>query len=120
MIRSNHLLMEEYVMVDSIQQKLTEEIGDYVLNYRDRSLTFGSQSRRLTTKEFKLLKMLFDNKGKLLDRNETLTRIWGKSDYFNRRSMDVYVSKLRKYLSEDPAIRIKNVHGKGYIFYLNR
>jgi len=61
------------------------------------------------------LKLLCEHKGKILDRKNALKKLWGKSDFFNRRSMDVFISHLRKYLAEDPAVEIKNIHGKGYI-----
>jgi DNA-binding response OmpR family regulator len=56
--------------------------------------------------------------GKIMDRKQTLKRLWGESDYFTRRSMDVFISHLRKYLSADPSIEIRNVHGKGYVLSL--
>lgn len=72
--------------------------------------------KKLTTKENQLLQLLVKNEGEILDRQATLRAIWGDDNYFNGRSMDVYIAKLRKLLKEDPAIEIMNVHGKGFKF----
>jgi two-component system OmpR family response regulator len=79
-----------------------------------RTLTLGDDVQRLTTKENDLLNMLFENRFDVLDRSYALNRIWGDDSYFNSRSMDVYVAKLRKYLSKDPKVQIVNIHGKGF------
>ena len=70
--------------------------------------------KKLTTKENQLLKLLVKNENEILDRQATLRAIWGDDNYFNGRSMDVYIAKLRKALKEDPSIEIMNVHGKGF------
>lgn len=70
--------------------------------------------KKLTTKENQLLQLLVKNQSEILDRNATLRAIWGDDNYFNGRSMDVYIAKLRKTLKEDPNIEIMNVHGKGF------
>jgi DNA-binding response OmpR family regulator len=72
--------------------------------------------KKLTTKENQLLQLLVKNENEILDRQATLRAIWGDDNYFNGRSMDVYIAKLRKLLKEDPAIEIMNVHGKGFKF----
>jgi DNA-binding response OmpR family regulator len=77
-------------------------------------LHLSSGSKKLTTKENQLLKLLAKNENEILDRQATLRAIWGDDNYFNGRSMDVYIAKLRKMLKEDPAIEIMNVHGKGF------
>ena len=73
-------------------------------------------TKKLTTKENQLLELLVKNENEILDRQATLRAIWGDDNYFNGRSMDVYIAKLRKLLKEDPAIEIMNVHGKGFKF----
>lgn len=70
--------------------------------------------RKLTTKENELLRLLCMNRNEVLDRSAALTAVWGDDSYFNGRSMDVYIAKLRKYLREDPSVEIINVHGKGF------
>ncbi|MES1216464.1 MAG: response regulator transcription factor [Bacteroidota bacterium] len=90
-------------------------IGKYVFDFNNQVLMIGDKKQFITVKEAAVLKLLCEHKGKILDRKQALKRLWGESDYFTRRSMDVFISHLRKYLSDDPAIEIKNVHGKGYI-----
>jgi DNA-binding response OmpR family regulator len=77
-------------------------------------LKYGITEHKLTTKESDLLKLLCANKNTILDRNFALKTIWVDDNYFNARSMDVYIAKLRKYLKEDPKVQIINVHGKGF------
>ncbi len=79
-----------------------------------RILHTEEEPKKLTTKENQLLHLLVKNKNEILDRQATLRAIWGDDNYFNGRSMDVYIAKLRKLLKEDPAIEIMNIHGKGF------
>jgi DNA-binding response OmpR family regulator len=81
-----------------------------------RLLHLSEGTKKLTTKENQLLELLVKNENEILDRQATLRAIWGDDNYFNGRSMDVYIAKLRKLLKEDPAIEIMNVHGKGFKF----
>lgn len=92
------------------------QIGRYVFNVKNRTLTFedGTQAK-LSPKEADLLFFLNQNVNKVVDRNLTLEKIWGETGYFTARSMDVYITKLRKCLKDDPSIEITNVHGTGYI-----
>lgn len=85
-----------------------------------RKLQVQAQTHTVTEKEARLLIALLQNKDRLLDRNHTLKDIWGKNDYFNRRSMDVHISHLRKLLKADPFIEIANVHGKGFILKVRK
>lgn len=89
-------------------------IGKTQYNPDTRIITTGEEERKLTTKENQLLQLLVRNKNEILDRNAALKAIWGDDNYFNGRSMDVYVAKLRKILGEDQSIEILNVHGKGF------
>jgi DNA-binding response OmpR family regulator len=77
-------------------------------------LDYGSKSQKLTSKESDLLRLLALHKNDILDRSLALNTIWGDDSYFNSRSMDVYIAKLRKYLKEDPTVEIMNIHGKGF------
>ncbi len=90
------------------------DIGRYSFDSVVRVLRFGPEDRRLTPKEAELLRLLCTHLGKTLDRNLALREIWGEESYFNARSMDVFVSKLRKYLKEDPRIEISAIHGVGF------
>jgi two-component system OmpR family response regulator len=90
------------------------DLGKYHFNPRLRELTFNAKVQTLSPKENELLKMLSEYKNDLLSREVALKKIWGSDTYFNGRSMDVYIAKLRKYLKEDPAIEIVNIHGNGF------
>jgi len=91
------------------------KIGLYSLHTETRDLTFGDISVELTGKEFDLLFFLTLKKNQLCSHKEILTTIWDKNDYFNRKSLNVFISHLRKYLSHDPSISIVNVHRRGFI-----
>lgn len=90
-------------------------IGSYAFNSRLRTLQKeGAESHTLSPKENELLHMLCEHKNDLLPREVALKKIWGSDTYFNGRSMDVYIAKLRKYLKEDTNIEIVNIHGNGF------
>ena len=99
----------------SSKSKQTEfDIGAYHFDSNKQLLVHGEESTKLTTKESDLLKLLCCNANNVLERNFALKTIWFDDNYFNARSMDVYITKLRKYLKEDPSVEILNIHGKGY------
>ncbi|MCB0766648.1 MAG: response regulator transcription factor [Flavobacteriales bacterium] len=89
-------------------------IGDSSFQPRKQVLQTPGGERKLTTKENELLRLLCMNRNEVLDRSAALIAVWGDDSYFNGRSMDVYIAKLRKYLREDPKVEIINVHGKGF------
>jgi len=89
-------------------------IGKFVFDPENRLLKDSNVEVKLTTKENDLLKLLNKNSNSILDRNYALKKIWGDDSYFNGRSMDVYITKLRKHLKPDPSIQIINEHGKGF------
>ncbi|MBN1388263.1 MAG: response regulator transcription factor [Bacteroidales bacterium] len=90
------------------------KFGKFTFYPLTQILESGKDSHKLTTKESELLKLLCKNKNEVLERNYALRTIWIDDNYFNARSMDVYITKLRKYLKTDPSVTILNVHGKGY------
>jgi DNA-binding response OmpR family regulator len=90
------------------------EIGRFVFNSKLRTLTIGNDEKKLSPKEAQLLELLAINPNELISRELALKKIWGSDDYFTARSMDVYITKLRKFLSEDPDLNIKNIHGAGF------
>ncbi len=96
----------------SVQQIFT--LGKYSFDTRKQLLSDGEKTVKLTTKESDLLKLLCQNANKVLERNYALKSIWIDDNYFNARSMDVYITKLRKHLKDEPSVEIINVHGKGY------
>ena len=90
------------------------DLGKYHFNPRLRELIVNGKTQTLSPKENELLKMLSEYKNDLLPREAALKKIWGSDTYFNGRSMDVYIAKLRKYLKEDAKLEIVNIHGNGF------
>jgi DNA-binding response OmpR family regulator len=101
---------EDHKVIDNQEFQL----GSYHFNPKLRELTLNGLVQVLSPKENELLKMLSENKNDLLTREKALKKIWGSDTYFNGRSMDVYIAKLRKYLKEDGTIEIVNIHGNGF------
>lgn len=91
-------------------------IGNYHFDYKNLSLTTEGYSETLTQKEADLLKLLFEHRNQVIKRSFILETIWGKDDYFLGRSLDVFISRLRKYLSLDDRIKVENIHGVGFKF----
>lgn len=101
---------EENRMSDNVEF----DLGKYHFNPKLRELKHDDVTQTLSPKENELLKMLAEHKNDLLPRERALKKIWGSDTYFNGRSMDVYIAKLRKYLKEDSNIEIVNIHGNGF------
>lgn len=96
------------------KEKDTFTIGEFTFDYPRQKLLHDGEEQKLTTKENELLKLLCHTRGDVLERSHALKAVWGDDNYFNGRSMDVYIAKLRKYLKKDESIEIVNVHGKGF------
>ena len=90
------------------------KVGQYTLDHDNLQLKVEDEVSQMTKKEADLLKMLINNKNKIVERSTILERIWGENDYFMGRSMDVFISRLRKYLKDDSSISIENIHGVGF------
>ncbi len=107
------------------QEKTPEErpskftIGKYEFDYTAQMITLDGVQQKVSTKEAELLRLLCVHKNQVLTREEALLSIWHDDNYFNGRSMDVFLSKLRKFLRDDPSVEIVNVHGKGYKLLVN-
>lgn len=105
------------VLQRSTQQRSKEQpgfsFGKFMFNPGERTLLGPSGTSRLSPRESELLNMLLQNKGQLIDRSTILNTIWGDDSYFNNRSLDVYVTKLRKRLSEDASVAIESLYGSG-------
>jgi len=99
---------------NKVTDNLEFELGAYHFNPKLRELKLKEHTQVLSPKENDLLKMLAEHKNDLLTREKALKKIWGSDTYFNGRSMDVYIAKLRKYLKEDSSIEIVNIHGNGF------
>jgi two-component system OmpR family response regulator len=97
-----------------INDNIEFDLGKYHFNPKLRELKHDEMTQTLSPKENELLKMLAEHKNDLLPRERALKKIWGSDTYFNGRSMDVYIAKLRKYLKDDTNIEIVNIHGNGF------
>ncbi|GAA4846876.1 response regulator transcription factor [Algivirga pacifica] len=91
-------------------------IGQYTLDFPYQKLSRGDDTRKLTTREAELLRFLYRKRNGLIKREYILQEVWGDDDYYKGRSLDVFMSRLRKYLKDDPSIEILNVHGIGFKF----
>jgi len=116
---SEELLYRIQAVLKRSKQEIQEEpdefvIGDYHFNFPLRILSNASNKAKLSPKEAALLKMFCMRINNILPRSEALTKIWGEDNYFTARSMDVFVTKLRKYLKGDENIEIVNIHGNGF------
>jgi DNA-binding response OmpR family regulator len=89
-------------------------IGNYHFDFTAQTISINNQVQKLSTKEAELLRLLCLKQNEVLTREEALLAIWHDDNYFNGRSMDVFLSKLRKYLKSDPKVEIINIHGRGY------
>ncbi len=104
---------------DAEPQQNQFEIGQYTFDFTTQMISFKGNMQKLSTKEAELLRLLCLKMNTVLTREEALLSIWHDDNYFNGRSMDVFLSKLRKYLKDDPKVEILNVHGKGYKLIVN-
>lgn len=114
-LRRSHSLTSENLDLNS-----PRKIGQFLFYPEELTLSHGGQSRKLTIKETELIKYFAENANKVLNRNEILERVWGTNDYFLGRSLDVFISRLRKYFKPDPNIKITNLHGIGFRFTIKK
>jgi DNA-binding response OmpR family regulator len=107
--------------IEPLQQSLQNpvSIGTSTIDFNKRHFNFKDQQIQLSRKEADLLKVLYLNKGKVLSREDILKEVWKTSDYYASKSMDVYLTKLRKIIQNEETIELKNIHGTGYIFSVN-
>jgi DNA-binding response OmpR family regulator len=91
------------------------QIGSYQFDPKNQTLTVGDSVRRITAKENEVLRLLSLKKNQITRKDEILIALWGESDYFKGRSLDVFIAKLRKYFSDDATVKIENVHSVGFI-----
>ncbi|HEY1037772.1 MAG TPA: response regulator transcription factor [Bacteroidia bacterium] len=92
-------------------------LGNYIFDYTNQSLTINGNMKRITEKESDILNYLSQHRDHLIKREDMLKNLWGENDYFYGRSLDVFITKIRKYLKEDPQLKIENVFGVGFIFH---
>jgi two-component system, OmpR family, response regulator len=114
MARMNAILRRTSALPDASEESVRFAIGRYEFDYNKQKLSLENDEIKLTTKENELLYLLCKNKNGIMERSYALKAIWGDDNYFNGRSMDVYIAKLRKHLKEDSAVEIINIHGRGF------
>ncbi|MBK8724158.1 MAG: response regulator transcription factor [Saprospiraceae bacterium] len=117
MLKIDVFLRRSKIVSNEERQKIQDQhykIGTYNFDYKNLELKYNQESRTLTQKEADLLRLLIVNKNEVIKRSELLEKIWGEDDYFMGRSMDVFISRLRKYLINDENIKITNIHGVGF------
>ena len=100
--------------INTPQELVNFNIGSFNLDYPNLNLQKDEDTRSLTQKEADLLKFLIENKNAVIKRSVILKSIWGEDDYFLGRSLDVFISRLRKYLKPDTSLKIENIHGVGF------
>jgi DNA-binding response OmpR family regulator len=107
------ILKRRHHLLDENDLQGTFKIGLYKFDFRNQKLVIGDDEIQLTSKEAELLKLLCNQQETVLDRKIALKKLWSSVDYFSRRNMDVFITRLRKHLSRDPSVRIVNIHNKG-------
>src|SRR5512138_1376335 len=103
-------------IIKSTPAENTIQIGNCILDLNLLRLNCGGNSKKLTYREAELISYFSANRNRLLSRKQILEAVWGGNDYFSGRSLDVFISRLRKYFQDDPVVSIENRHGMGYIF----
>lgn len=117
--RVNAVLRRSNKVRSTDSEEVNFKVGNYNFNSEKQLLQLGTNEQKLTTKESQLLRLLCVHKNDVLDRGFALKTIWQDDNYFNGRSMDVYIAKLRKYLKDDSKVEIINIHGKGFKLLVN-
>ncbi|HDR52715.1 MAG TPA: response regulator transcription factor [Mariniphaga anaerophila] len=102
------------------EESRSKKISRFVFIPEELTLSIDGEARKLTMKEMELIKLFSENTNKVLNRNEILEQVWGSNDYFLGRSLDVFISRLRKYFKADPNIKIINLHGIGFRFSVKK
>lgn len=120
-VRLNTLLNTLSVKNRSLGGEKQEYVlGNYIFNSDNLQLIYKDEVIQLTLRENKLLSLLVSKQNELCTHNEILNNIWSKNDFFSKKSLNVFISRLRKYLNNDPSIKIENIHNQGFIFRLKR
>jgi len=112
-LKRNELLEKPEINTDEF------DVGIYTFNYPHRRISKGDQVIKISPREAELLRLLCLKMNDVMPREMALKKIWGEDNYFTTRSMDVFITKLRKYLKDDPAIEIMNIHGSGFKLTVN-
>ena len=116
-VRLNSLL--SILKESNNKEEETYKIGMYSYSPANYELKINEEKRQLTARESELLLYLWQHKNNICRHNDILNTLWGKNDYFNRKSLNVFITRLRKYLSKDDSIKIENIHNQGFIFIMS-
>jgi len=114
-VRIENVLKHKTVTVEQTEEA---KIGEYTFNTKRQTLIHPKEQRKLSYRESELLKLLYENRDKIVERSEILTLLWGSDSFFNSRNLDVYITKLRGYLKQDSTIEIITIKGIGYRFVM--
>ncbi|MBT33340.1 MAG: DNA-binding response regulator [Thalassobius sp.] len=114
LLRIKAILRRTHKPEEEENQQTKFEVGEFHFDFASQKLSHNGKEQKLTSKEAALLRMLCLHKNQVLDRSKALKKIWQDDNYFNSRSMDVYITKLRKFLKADENLQILNVHGQGF------
>ncbi|MCC7302662.1 MAG: response regulator transcription factor [Bacteroidia bacterium] len=120
MMRIQAILRRTSLQAAPKPEKTQFTVGLFKFDHLRQVLSINGKEQKLTTREADLLKLLCMHENEVLDRNFTLKTLWNDDSYFNARSMDVYITKLRKFLKDDPRVEILNIHGKGFRLLVNK
>ena len=104
--------------ITTVQTVDNYRLGQFEFDYKNLTLSGNDLNKTLTQKEADLLKLFIENKNEVIKRSNILEKLWGEDDYFMGRSLDVFISRLRKYLKSDESLKIENIHGVGFRFHL--
>lgn len=112
-LRIKALLKRVNIVIGEVDEKFIK-LGDYTFDVENYKLVYPKYEKTLTKKEAQILRMLCKFKNQVAPREVILNAVWGQDDYFVGRSLDVFITKLRKYLADDPRVQITNIHGIGF------
>lgn len=112
-VRIDNVLRKKAVPAEEAEEV---KIGQYTFNIKRQALSHPDETRKLSYRESELLRLLYENRDKIVERSEILILLWGSDSFFNSRNLDVYITKLRNYLKHDPSIEIITIKGIGYRF----
>lgn len=118
-LRLQNILKRVQKTTPTVKKEMSYHIGNYLFDPINHQLHYNGVIQRITDKEAQLIQYLFSNKNQLIKREELLLHIWGNDDFFSGRSMDVFLSKLRKYFNQDPAITIESTRNVGLTFKIS-
>lgn len=116
-VRIENVLRKKNAAAEEVPEEV--RMGKYTFNTRRQVLAHEEEDRKLSYRESELLKLLYENRDKIVERRDILNLLWGSDSFFNSRNLDVYITKLRNYLKNDPSLEILTIKGIGYRFLIN-